>query len=324
MLRELLCQPERMDLAIKLMCSSDAWDGMLARMGGQLLHFVERERASTLTTVSRHLRNLDTPAIAASTSASSFDPKELRKGKMSAYLILPPDHMRAQAPLLRLWITALLRAVVKGGLQESNKVHVILDEAASLEHLTAIDELVDKYRGYGLRGQFYYQSIGQLKQCFPNGQDQTFLSNVTQCFFAVNDNATADYVSTRLGDATVIAESGGTSTGHTVQRSTGMQQQGSRSVSHTKSSNWQQHARKLLTAAEVTTLPQRTAITFVPGMAPTWTTLIRYFEEKQFTKPAGRMKQRLVACFTLIASAALCAACVGAAIALTVVALQAR
>ncbi len=104
-------------MAIKLMCASDAWDGMLARMGNQLTHFKDKELNSVMTTTGRFLRFLDTLAVADSTKTSSFNPADLRKGKMTVYLILPPEHMRAQSPLLRMWIGSLLRAVVREGLQ---------------------------------------------------------------------------------------------------------------------------------------------------------------------------------------------------------------
>lgn len=116
--RDLLSHPQKLEKAVSVMCESTCWDGMLARMGGQLLHFVEKEKSSTLTTVTRHLRFLDTPAIAKSTATSTFDPSELLGGKLTVYLILPPEHLRAQAGLLRMWIGSLMRAVVKGGLQE--------------------------------------------------------------------------------------------------------------------------------------------------------------------------------------------------------------
>ena len=78
--------------------------------------------------------------------------------------------MRAQLALLRLWISSLLRAVVKGGLQEKTKVHFVLDEAASLGHMDALDDAVDKFRGYGVRLQFYFQSLGQLAKLGKEGQ----------------------------------------------------------------------------------------------------------------------------------------------------------
>lgn len=300
--RDLLSNPERTELAIKLMRESDAWEGMLARKGGQLAHFVDREKSSTLSTVSRHLRFLDTPAIAASTRDSSFDPAKLLTGKMTVYLILPPEHMRAQSSLLRMWIGSLLKAVVRGGLRTKNNVHFVLDEAASLGHLEVIEDAVDKFRGYGVRLQFYYQSLGQLKKCFPDGQDQTLSSNTTQTFFGVSDVGTAEMISSRLGEHTIIVESGGTSDGSSWQRSMGAQLQESSGHSYNTSRNWQQQARKLLKPEEVLALPPRVAITFMPGLPPICTTLLRYYEEPKLGFPAGRLTIVFHAVRALIAS----------------------
>jgi type IV secretion system protein VirD4 len=301
-MREILSDPARIPLAIKLMRESTAWNGMLARMGGQLELFVDRERSSTLSTVLRHLRFLDTPTVAASTRTSSFDPAKLRDGKMTVYLILPPEHMRALAALQRMWIATLLRAIVKGGLCPANRVHFVLDEAASLGHLEVLEDAVDKYRGYGVRLQFYYQSLGQLKKCFPNGQDQTLLSNTTQVFFGVNDTATAELISSRLGETTIILESGGTSSGTTTQRSMGCHPQDSTSSSYNTSTNWQQAARKLLKPEEVIALNPRVAITFAPGVPPVCTWLLRYYEESSWTSRPGWFTRFRKACRTLIAA----------------------
>ena len=285
--RDLFSNPQKLEMAVKLMNESDAYQGMLARIGGQLSHFVDKERSSVLTTVARHLRFLDTLAVAECTKSSSFDPAELSSGKMTVYLVLPPDHMRAQAGLLRMWIGAMLLAVIRGGLREDRRVHFILDEAASLGHMEVIDDAVDKYRGYGVRLLFCFQSLGQLKTCFPNEQDQTFLSNTTQVFFGVNDNATADYVSNRLGDATVVVDSGGESRGSSQQHTQGGQANSSSGHSDTTNSNWQQQARRLLKPDEVLMLPPRDAITFTPGVPPVRTKLIRYYEEKSLGKEPG-------------------------------------
>ncbi|HEY4311628.1 MAG TPA: type IV secretory system conjugative DNA transfer family protein [Pirellulales bacterium] len=115
--REILSHPERLEMAIKLMCESNHWNGMLAQMGGQLMHFMDKEKASVLSSTLRHLRFLGTPAIAASTSSSSFDPAQLRRGKLTVYLILPPERAQAQAGLLRMWVGSLLRACVREGVQ---------------------------------------------------------------------------------------------------------------------------------------------------------------------------------------------------------------
>jgi type IV secretion system protein VirD4 len=71
---------------------------MLARMGNQLLRFKDTELASCLTTVGRFMKFLDTIAVAENTKESTFDPADLLKRKMTVYLVLPPEHVRAHAP----------------------------------------------------------------------------------------------------------------------------------------------------------------------------------------------------------------------------------
>ena len=168
-------------------------------------------------------------------------------------------------------------------------MHFILDEAASLGHLECLDDAVDKYRGYGVRLQFYYQSVGQLAKCFPDGQDRTLLSNTCQVFFGVNDNDTAKHVSERLGDATIIVQDGGRNGGGSTQVNSDGHH--SNSSSWGWSENWKQQGRKLLQASEVMALSARTAITFAPGVPPLATTLVRYYEEQNLGMGPSWMKR---------------------------------
>jgi type IV secretion system protein VirD4 len=160
----------------------------------------------------------------------------------------------------------------------------VLDEAASLGHMEALDDAVDKYRGYGVRLQFYFQSVSQLRKSFPEGQDQTLLSNVSQVFFGINDLPTAEYVSNRLGEETIVVSSGGTSTGHSRQSSN---QSSSYTSSSNANDNWAQQGRKLLKPDEVLGLSDRTVITFTPGVPPIWTNRIRYYEERNLGRRPG-------------------------------------
>lgn len=305
--RDIVSDPQKLDMAIKVMSESDAWGGLLSRMGSQLKHFIEKEKASVLTTVGRHLKFLDTPAVRESTSCSTFDPAILLKGGVTVYLILTPDHLRSQSALLRTWIGSLMRGVVRGGLDRQRKIHFILDEAASLGHMDSIDDAVDKYRGYGIRLQFYFQSLGQLKKCFPGGQDQTLLSNVTSVFFGVNDNATADYVSVHLGDETIVVDSGSKSKGTSYQTTQAMHPSTSRSYSENVTESWQQQARRLLKPEEVMALSPREAITFAPGVRPIRTTLLRYYEERRLGRRCGWLSRFATATLILGLSTALSA-----------------
>jgi len=276
---DIASNPDTWQRAVEGMCGSPAYDGMLSRMGGQLLHLKDRELASTMTTLARFLRPLSTPAIAASTRASTFNPADLLKGKMTVYLILPPERVSALSAILRLWMGTFLRTVMKGGLQERTRIHVICDEAAQLGNMRQICDALTVGRGFGLNMQLYYQDLGQLKHTWPDGQDLTLLANCNQIFFAVNDNETAKYVSERIGKGTIWVHNTGTGTSTTRQTSrsnTG----GSTSFSYSCSGNdsYQQAARELLQPSEVIALPQRVALVAIPGFPPIWTRMIRYYE----------------------------------------------
>lgn len=246
-------------------------------MGDQLSHFVDKELASTLTTTARHLRFLSTEAIVRSTTTGSFDPRELVTGRMTIYLVLPPDRLASLSGLIRLWITSLLRVVVQTGLKQHNPIRFILDEAASLGRLDAIENAITQLRGYGLKMLFMYQSMGQLKKVYSEGQDQTFLSNMdTQIFFGTNDYQTAEYVSDRIGSTTAmtVSQSGGGSS------SVNYDPRGMPSSS--SGSNWgystQEVEMKLLRPEAVLQLPERTAVVFAANTPPFFTRLVRHYE----------------------------------------------
>lgn len=274
--RSLLTDTARREFVLGKMRESKEWGGMLARIASMVMNWKDKELSGIISTANRHLSFLDSLMIADSTSTSSFDPAALKTGKVTVYLILPPKHLKSQSALLRMWIGAMLRACING-LDEQNKVHFILDEAASLERMEVLEDAVDKYRAYGLRLQFYYQDIHQLKQCWRDGLDQSLLSNTTQVYFGVQDYDTAEHVSNLLGEETIIVDNGGTNTGGSTSANT---QDAGENVGRSWGANrgWAQQARKLLKPEEVIGLPQCTAITVTPGMPPIATTLTRYYE----------------------------------------------
>lgn len=277
--RTLLTDDARRAVVLAKMRDCDDWGGMLRRMANQVLNWKDKELAGILSTANRHTAFLDTLPVASSTQASSFDPIQLRAGKMSAFLILPPAYLKSQSALLRTWIGATFKACVRGGLDDSRNVHFVLDEAASLGKLDVLEDAVDKYRGYGVKLQLYYQSIGQLKQCWRDGLDQSLLSNTTQVYFGVNDQQTAQAVSDRLGEETIVVDSGGTNTGGSDSANK-TEAGGQLGRSWGGSKNWAQQARKLLKPEEVAGLSPRTAVTFAPGVPPIATTMVRYYEEQ--------------------------------------------
>jgi len=85
-----------------------------------------------------------------------------------------------------------------------------LDEAASLGHMEALDDAVDKYVDTGVMASVLFSvHFTNSGSVFPDGQDQTLLSNVSQVFLGPMTYRVADYVSNRLGEETIVVRSGG-------------------------------------------------------------------------------------------------------------------
>jgi type IV secretion system protein VirD4 len=93
--------------------------------------------------------------MAAVTRESSFNPANLKRGKMTVYIVLPPAHMKSGQGWLRLMVSSMIRAVVREGLSEYPNVHYVLDESGSLGVMDIIDSLVEQYRKYGCRNLFF-------------------------------------------------------------------------------------------------------------------------------------------------------------------------
>jgi type IV secretion system protein VirD4 len=293
-----ISNPAKFDAVRDKMMGASDWEGALADMGGQMKGMGTEEKGGVMTTCARNLGFTLTPMIAQSLSKSTYDPLLLKQRPMTIYLILPMEHKKALAPLLRLWISSHLRAVMRGNPSENQKVHFVIDEAAALGAMPAVEEAINIGRGYGLRMQFYYQSMGQLKMVYPADQGQTLLSNTTQVFFGTNDLDTASYISTRLGDFTEIVESGGTNEQEGGSDGTSIDSMGRKTTnlgtswSQTTNSNWGQQARRLAKVEEVLTWSERNVVIFAKGMRPVWTYLMRYYEAPGLFVPQMKPREK--------------------------------
>jgi type IV secretion system protein VirD4 len=276
----IMADKELLSKAIKTLQASDVYGGLLARLGNELAISTDKELDGILSTANTKLAFLSSPAVVESTTGTGgFNAAEL--ANTTVYLILPVQYLRSHAGLLRLWVTSLMRSVVARGVANPSPVHVILDEAAALGHLEAIDDMLSIGRGFGLHITAIYQSMGQLMKCWPEGQHQTFLSNTTQVFFSVNDQQTAEYVSNRLGEETIIVHND--SDGDSTSRQANPQGGHSTTYSTNRSRSRQQVGRKLLKPEEVTALHPRMCIAFVPGVPPIRAWLVRYYEKSFMT-----------------------------------------
>lgn len=125
------------------------------------------------------------------TSSSSFSLEAVTRGDpMTIYIVLPPHMLESHAPLLRLWISTLLKAIMRRRHKTPKSTMLILDEAAQLGEFPPLRQAITLLRGYGLQTWSFWQDISQLKHSYPTSW-QTIINNcqLVQAFGAPNMSA---------------------------------------------------------------------------------------------------------------------------------------
>ena len=313
--RLLVSDRDKFARAVEAMREED--NQTVRRLGGQLTWFVDRELGSVLTSVQRHTAWADSEAVAACMNTNSFDPRELRRGNVSVFLVLPADRLITWAPLMRMWIGSFLRILIREGASEQHQTLFMLDEIAQLGRLQALEDAVSIARGYGIRLWFIFQSLKQVADCYGD-KAGVILDNIpTMQFFALgNALDTAEMVARRIGDETIRITS--PSQGVNFGSSTTPGQMGP-SSSHSVNYGVQTSSigRKLLFPDEILRLPEDTAIIFHKNMPVILARLIKYYNAPEFRSGGVRTQHGLgplaivQAAFALAASLVLAALAVG-------------
>lgn len=149
------------------------------------------------------------PAVDAATSASDFDLREVRQGRLSLYLGATPDNLLRVAPLYTLLFQQLVdlnsRTLPRDG---DRPVLVLLDEFARLGPAPVLAHAFSWVAGYGLRLLPVIQSPAQLRGIYGPDLAEAILTNcAVEVVFAPKDLKTAQDLSERIGAYTYGARS---------------------------------------------------------------------------------------------------------------------
>ncbi|MCU4180416.1 type IV secretory system conjugative DNA transfer family protein [Bosea sp. BH3] len=123
-----------------------------------------------------------------SVASSTFDMAAVTSGEpLSIYLVLPPNKLESHGGLLRLWIGALMSALVRRRGKPPRPTLFMLDEAAQLGTLPQLRQAMTLMRGYGVQTWSFWQDVTQIQRLYA-GDWPTMLSNckVIQAFGANN------------------------------------------------------------------------------------------------------------------------------------------
>ena len=278
-LRSLLTlPPEPFGQLLEDMLESVEVGGLVSRAAARVMQKADRERSGVISSAQSYTHFLDSPRMATVLGHSSFGLSDLKRERMTLYLVLPPDRMDTYRAWLRLMTACAMLAMTRTPGPPRERVLFLLDEFANLGRMRPVERDISLAAGYGASFWLLLQDLAQLKGTYPD-RWQTFLANadVFQTF-GINDWETAEYISKLTGDATIHVESENVSTGVTRGRSASRQ--------HSSAQTTSEKARRLLTPDEVRRLPRESQILFARGTAPVLAERLDYLRDKEYTRMA--------------------------------------
>jgi type IV secretion system protein VirD4 len=266
--------PEPFGQLLDDMLESDQVGGLVSRAAARVMQKADRERSGVISSAQSYTHFLDSPRMATVLGHSSFGLSDLKRERVTLYLVLPPDRMDTYRAWLRLMTACSMLAMTRTPGPPRERVLFLLDEFANLGRMRPVERDISLAAGYGASFWLLLQDLAQLKGTYPD-RWQTFLANadVFQTF-GINDWETAEYISKLTGDATIHVESENVSTGVTRGRSSSRQQSAAQTTS--------EKGRRLLTADEVRRLPRHSQLIFSRGTAPVLAQRLDYLSDNEY------------------------------------------
>lgn len=198
------------------MMESEEYPEVIAGAASTLLGAGENERGSILSTARRNTSFMDSPGMRDVLGESSFTLDDLKNAPegLSIYLCLPARRLDTHGRWLRTMVMLALGHMERLGSRAATGYPVLflLDEFATLGHLSSLEKAAGFIAGYGVKLWVILQDLNQLKANYKE-RWETFLGNagVLQ-FFGNSDMTTLEYISKRLGETEFRQQTTGSST----------------------------------------------------------------------------------------------------------------
>ena len=144
-------------------------------------------------------------------SSSDFDFDVLGKYPTVIYLIVP-DEDKTYYSLITIIVGMMYKILVKSANNNEEKrnkygIEWILDEFANCPPLLDIEAIVSVARSRNMRFHFFIQSFSQLNNVYGKEISQIILDNCGLVYLKTNTEETAEIISKRLGEHTIISNS---------------------------------------------------------------------------------------------------------------------
>jgi type IV secretion system protein VirD4 len=171
----------------------------------QFIAIPDRTRGSVMFNVANAFAPWSSELITQATSGSDFDIRLLRKKPMAIFIGTPLADLESYRPLVRILFQQIHDLLMRSlpGRDEPHRVLLLLDEFFALGKMTSLASKIAVSAGYGFRMAIILQNLSQLDELYGKATRETLVAGAAlKLFVAINDNATAEYVSEALGNYT--------------------------------------------------------------------------------------------------------------------------
>ena len=241
-------------------------------------------RGTVLSVLQSNTHFLDSPAIRESLSKSDLRFEDLKKKKMTVYLVLPADRIDAFGRWLRLLIQQAITVNARNIETKPDKpILFLLDEMAALNRLTMVEQAYGLMAGFGMQLWGIVQDLSQLEKIYGAGW-QTFIGNsgVLQ-YFGSRDHKTAEYFSKLCGVTTIVKKSITNAIANAFTSSSGQGGGSSSSTTSSDSTTFDVAQRNLAYPDELMVLRKNQQLILVENLNPIAGQKVTWFQDEKLS-----------------------------------------
>jgi type IV secretion system protein VirD4 len=272
----LTLSPPARDEILAGMSACERAHGLIARAAHRLAQKADRERSGVVSTAQRHTHFLDSPAILRTLCSSTVDLAELKTETLSLYCVLPPQRLGSHGRWLRLLAGTAVDAMLRTPGLPRERVLFLLDEFAQLGRIQPIEQALTLLRGYGVRLWLLVQDLAQLRAHYGPMTDSILANAAVLQSLGTNDVETAQYLSRRTGQATVLTASQHRSSGQSYSHAWIPTRQQGRNQAASET------GRPLIMPDEILRLDTSEQLLFLVGCEPLLVGRVNYLHDPEF------------------------------------------
>lgn len=158
-------------------------------------------RSGILSTAQSYTTVLGSDAATRTLGPSTIDLQALRRGEaMTIFLVVPPSRLGSHGAMFRLWVAALMFAVMSRNSMVDRRTLFIIDECAQLGRFDLLLRAMTLLRSYSLQVWAFLQDLSQLKQLYPQDWPTVVNNAGVLQIFGVRNHMMARELADMIGD----------------------------------------------------------------------------------------------------------------------------